>query len=284
MDTNLIRSLFSSFESIRQIVGGVECWSARELQKLLGYSDWRNFIAVIEKARTACKSAGENDLDHFVEINKMVVLGSGSEREIEDFALTRYACYLVAQNGDSSKPAIAFAMTYFAVQTRKQEIIEQRLGEIDRLRAREKLTETERVLSGIIYERGVDNQGFGLIRSKGDQALFGGFSTGAMKKKLSVPASRTLADFLPTVTIKAKDLAMEMTNVNVVEKDLRGQDPIANEHVQNNLAVRRALGERGIKPELLPASEDLDKVKRKITSESKKTLDDMKRLRSKKED
>jgi DNA-damage-inducible protein D len=284
MDINLIRSLFTSFEAIRQMVGGVECWSARELQKLLGYSDWRNFVAVIEKARTACKSAGENDLDHFVDINKMVVLGSGSEREVEDFALTRYACYLVAQNGDSSKPPIAFAMTYFAVQTRKQEIIEQRLTEIDRLRAREKLTETERVLSGIIYERGVDNQGFGVIRSKGDQALFGGFSTGAMKKKLSVPATRALADFLPTVTIKAKDLAAEMTNVNVIEKDLHGQDPIATEHIQNNLAVRNALGERGIKPELLPAVEDLEKVKRKITSESKRTLDDMKQLRSKKED
>ncbi|HET6400858.1 MAG TPA: DNA damage-inducible protein D [Candidatus Kapabacteria bacterium] len=284
MDANLIRSLFTSFESIRQIVGGVECWSARELQKLLGYTEWRNFLAVIEKARTACKTSGENDADHFVEINKMIALGKGGERQVDDLALTRYACYLVAQNGDPAKLAIAFAMTYFAAQTRKQEIIEQRLGEIDRLRAREKLTETERVLSGIIYERGVDNQGFGIIRSKGDQALFGGFSTGAMKKKLSVPATRALADFLPTVTIKAKDLATEMTNVNVVEKDLQGQDPIVNEHVQNNQAVRKALGERGIRPELLPASEDLDKVKRKITSESKRTLDDMKRLRSKKED
>lgn len=261
------------------MIGGVECWSARELQKLLGYSEWRNFLSVIEKSRTACRNAGENETDHFVDINKMIALGKGAGRDVDDIALTRYACYLVAQNGDSSKPAIAFAMTYFAVQTRKQEIIEQRLGEIDRIRAREKLSETERVLSGIIYERGVDSQGFGLIRSKGDQALFGGFSTNAMKKKLLVPTSRPLADFLPTVTIKAKDLATEMTNVNVIEKDLHGQNPIADEHVQNNLAVRKALGERGIKPELLPAGEDLDKVKRKITSESKKTLDDMKRLK-----
>jgi DNA-damage-inducible protein D len=282
MDTNLIRSLFTSFESIRQIIGGVECWSARELQKLLGYAEWRNFLGVIEKARTACKTAGENNTDHFVEFNKMVVLGSGSERQIEDFALTRYACYLITQNGDPSKPAVAFAMTYFAVQTRKQEIIEQRLSELDRLRAREKLTETERILSGVLYERGVDNQGFAIIRSKGDQALFGGFSTQQMKRKLAVPGSRPLADFLPTVTIKAKDLAAEMTNVNVVDKDLRGSSPISEEHVQNNQAIRRALGERGIKPELLAVGEDLEKVKRKLANENKKTLDDMKRLKPKK--
>jgi DNA-damage-inducible protein D len=281
MDTNLIRSLFTSFESIRQTVGEVECWSARELQKLLGYAEWRNFLAVIEKARTACKAAGGTESDHFVEINKMIALGKGGERQVEDIALTRYACYLIAQNGDPTKPAIAFAMTYFAVQTRKQEIIEQRLLELDRLRAREKLTETERILSGVLYERGVDNQGFAIIRSKGDQALFGGFSTQQMKKKLAVPGSRPLADFLPTVTIKAKDLAAEMTNVNVVEKDLRGSNPISDEHVQNNQAVRRALGDRGIKPELLAAGEDLEKVKRKLASENKKTLDDMKQLKPK---
>lgn len=276
MDSNLIRQLFTSFEAITQKVGNIECWSARELQKLLGYAEWRNFLGVIEKARIACKSVGENDLNHFVEINKMVTLGSGSEREVEDYALTRYACYLIAQNGDSTKPQIAFAMSYFAVQTRKQEIIEKRLGDIDRLKAREKLSETERVLSGILFERGVDGQGFAIIRSKGDQALFGGFSTQDMKRKLEVPSSRPLADFLPTVTIKAKDLAAEMTNVNVLEKNLTGQKPITQEHVENNLAVRKALGERGIMPEELPPAEDLQKVKRKLESEDKKMLKVMK--------
>ena len=276
MDSNLIRQLFTSFEAITQRVGNVECWSARELQKLLGYTKWSNFLGVLEKARIACKAVGENELDHFAEIGKMVALGSGSEREVEDYALTRYACYLVAQNGDSTKPQIAFAMSYFAVQTRKQEIIEKRLGDIDRLKAREKLSETERVLSGILFERGVDGQGFAIIRSKGDQALFGGFSTQDMKRKLEVPNARPLADFLPTVTIKAKDLAAEMTNVNVLEKNLTGQKPITQEHVENNLAVRKALGDRGIMPEELPPTEDLQKVKRKLESEEKKVLKEMK--------
>jgi DNA-damage-inducible protein D len=282
MDATLIRNLFSSFESIMQVVGNVECWSARELQKLLGYKEWRNFLGVIEKARIACKSAGENDLDHFVGINKMVPIGARTEREVEDYALTRYACYLIAQNGDPAKPAIAFAMTYFAVQTRKQEIIEKRLSDIDRVKAREKLTETENALSGILYDRGVDSQGFAIIRSRGDQALFGGFTTQDMKKKLAMPSGRPLADFLPTVTIKAKDLAAEMTNVNVVEKDLQGPAPISNEHVQNNLAVRNALAERGIRPESLPPAEDLQKVKRKLESEDKKVLQGNKQLARKK--
>jgi DNA-damage-inducible protein D len=272
MDIQLIQQLFGRFEAITLTIAGVECWSARELQTLLGYSEWRNFLNVIEKAKIACANSNGVITDHFVEFNKMVSLGSGSEREIDDYALTRYACYLIAQNGDPAKPAIAFAMSYFAVQTRQQEIIQERLTEIDRIKAREKLSETENLLSGIIYQRGVDNYGFANIRSKGDQALFGGFSTQMMKVRLNTPDNRPLADFLPTVTIKAKDLATEMTNVNVVEKNLRGESNITQEHVQNNLAVRRALGERNIKPENLPAAEDLQKVKRKLNSDEKKVL------------
>lgn len=272
MDTNLIHQLFDSFESITCDLEGTECWSARQLQQLLGYADWRNFLNVIDKSKMACKNVGVNELDHFVEITKMVKLGSSSERSIEDIMLTRYACYLIAQNGDSGKPQIAFAMTYFAVQTRKQEIIEKRLTEIDRVKAREKLTATENILSGTIYQRGVDNKGFGNIRSKGDQALFGGYSTMMMKQKLNVPQGRALADFLPTITIKAKDLATEMTNVNVQDKNLRGENSITNEHVQNNQSVRQALLNRKIQPELLPPAEDLQKVKRKLESDNKKAL------------
>lgn len=277
MDASYIQELFKRFESIMQTIGGVECWSARDLQTILGYKEWRNFLGVIEKARIACQSVEENDLDHFVGINKMVTLGSGSEREIEDFILTRYAAYLVAQNGDPAKPEIAFAMTYFAVQTRKQEVIAKRLMNIDRIKAREKLTETEKNLSGILYQRGIDNTGFALIRSKGDEALFR-FTTQDMKRKLSVPDGRALADFLPTVTIKAKDLAAEMTNVNVIDNDIRGMKPISEEHIENNKAVRKALAERGIQPETLPPAEDLQKVKRKLESEDKKVLRDVKKL------
>lgn len=278
MDNQLIEQLFNSFESITLTIEGVECWSARELQKLLGYTQWRNFRNVIENAKIAAKNSNEKESHHFAEISKKVSIGSESERYIEDYALTRYACYLIAQNGDPSKSQIAFAMTYFAVQTRKQEIIQKRLSEIDRVKAREKLTETENILSGIIYQRGVDNRGFGNIRSKGDQALFGGYSTAMMKRKLSIPDGRPLADFLPTVTIKAKDLAAEMTNVNVVDKDLRGEQSITNEHIENNKAVRKALGQREIIPENLPAADDLQKVKRKLESENKKVLKGSKHL------
>jgi len=278
MDSQLIGQLFDSFESITITVEGVECWSARELQKLLGYTQWRNFRDVINKAKIAAKKSNEKESDHFAEISKKVSIGSESERHIEDYALTRYACYLIAQNGDPTKTPIAFAMTYFAVQTRKQEIIQKRLSDIDRVKAREKLSETENILSGIIYQRGVDSKGFGIIRSKGDEALFGGYSTAKMKRKLNIPDSRALADFLPTVTIKAKDLASEMTNVNVVDKNLRGEQSITNEHVENNKAVRKALSQREITPEHLPAADDLQKVKRKLESEHKKVAKETEHL------
>lgn len=277
MKKGLIIELFEKFGGACYLFNNLECWSARELQEMLGYTEWRNFLKVIEKAKTACENAGVKVTDHFVDVNKMVKLGSGSKREIDDIALTRYASYLIAQNGDSAKSEISFAQTYFAVQTRKQEIIEQRLLDVDRVIARDKLTKSEKKLSGIIYERGVDDKGFALIRSKGDQALFGGFSTNDMKRKLMIPDGRPLADFLPTLTIKAKDFATELTSHNVIEKDLSGANQISNEHVENNVAVRKMLIKRGVKPEALPPAEDVKKVQRKLDGDEKKLLKDIKK-------
>jgi len=277
MKKEQIEELFAQFESACYIYNGIECWSARELQNIFHYTEWRNFLKVVDKSKAACANAGETVSDHFVEINKMVSLGSGSEREIEDIALTRYASYLVAQNGDAGKSAVAFAQTYFAVQTRKQEIIEQRLLDVERVTAREKLSKSEKKLSGIIYERGVDDKGFAIIRSRGDTALFGGFGTNEMKHKLQVPTSRPLADFLPTLKIKAKDFATELTSHNVTEKDLHGEQAISNEHVENNTAVRKMLIERGVKPELLPPGEDVKKLQRKLESDNKKVLKEAKK-------
>ena len=277
MKKELISELLNKFESACYEIKGIECWSARELQDILGYSKWDNFLKVIEKAKTACSNAGGNVTDHFAEVGKMIDLGKGAQRELTNFALTRYACYLVAQNGDTSKNEIAFAQTYFAVQTRKQEIIEQRLLDVARVAAREKLSKSEKKLSGIIYDRGVDDRSFALIRSKGDQALFGGFTTNDMKRKLSIPDNRPLADFLPTLTIKAKDFATELTSHNVVEKDLKGQQQITIEHTDNNLAVRKMLNERGVKPEALPRADDVRKLQRKLDGDEKKILKEAKK-------
>lgn len=270
MKKELIVQLHQRFEERVHKDGEQEFWLARELQELLGYTQWRNFEQVIEKAKIACTTAGVAASDHFAEVSKKVELGSAAQREIDDYALTRYACYLIAQNGDPKKPEIAFAMTYFAVQTRRAEVIEQRLADWERVQAREKLTASERELSGLIYERGVDDKGFARIRSKGDSALFGGWSTQGMKDKLGVPARRPLADFLPTVTIKAKDFAAEITNFQVRERALRGEEAVAREHVKNNADVRKVLTDRGIVPERLPAAEDVKKVERRMKSDEKK--------------
>ena len=263
MKADEIMELFRQFESIANDYEGVECWSARELSKLLGYTQWRNFENIVEKARTACRNAGQDVAHHFADVSKMVSLGSGSERELYDWMLTRYACYLIAQNGDARKPQVAFAQSYFAVQTRRAELIQKRILEYERVQARNKLAETEKRMSGILYERGVDGRGFAVIRSNGDKALFK-LDTALLKRKLGAPSSRPLADFLPTVSIKAKDLAAEMTSVNVQQKD------IGEEHVDNNKAVRKMLLRRGIVPEQLPAGEDVRKVEKRLKSDEKK--------------
>ena len=271
MKSEEIKQLFEKFEAVASELEGIECWSARELQTLLGYSKWENFEKVIQKAKDACKNAGEQIENHFPDVRKMVEIGSDTERPINDIALTRYACYLIAQNGDSRKEEIAFAQNYFAVQTRRAEMVEQRLLEYERIQAREKLSQTEKQLSGILYERGVDSQGFATIRSKGDQALFR-LNTQMLKKKMGMPDNRPVADFLPTISIKAKDLAAEMTGLNVQSKDLKGQTKIEREHIDNNLAVRNMLTQRGIVPENLAPAEDVKKLQRKLDSDEKKLL------------
>jgi DNA-damage-inducible protein D len=270
MKKELIQKLHKSFEDCAHEQGDVEYWHARELQTLLGYTQWRNFEAVIDKAKLACAKAGQAVTDHFADVSNMVEIGSGTVRAVDDMALTRYACYLIAQNGDPRKDAIAFAMTYFAVQTRKQELIEARMAEHERLQAREKLSLSQKELSGVLYERGIDSQGFGRILSKGDAALFGGLTTQNMKDRLAVPEGRPLADFLPTITIKAKDFANEITNTQIKKQDLRGEPGITEEHVKNNRDVRKLLTDRAIVPEQLAPAEDVKKVERRLKSEQKK--------------
>ncbi len=282
MDIQKIQQYKNAFDLIAKEIkddanNTIEVWYARELQQVLGYTRWENFVVAISRAIESCKTLKVSVDDHFREVTKMVLLGSGSQRKVQDFMLTRYACYLIAQNGDPKKEEIAFAQSYFALQTRKTELIEERLQQIARLDTRERLRSSEKQLNRNIYERGVDEKGFARIRSKGDHALFGGLTTEQMKQRLGIK-SGALADYLPTLTIAAKNLATEMTNYNVEQKNLHGENSITAEHVQNNRSVRGMLGQRGIKPEELPPAEDIKKVERRVAKEEKNIVKDTPKL------
>lgn len=282
MKLELVKTYFENFNKFVYEANGLEFWFARDLQILLGYTKWENFLNAIEKAKKACENSGGDVGDNFATTVRAVNMPNGGIKEVDDIFLTRYACYLIAQNGDPSKEQVAFAMSYFAIQTRKQEILEKRISDFERIKAREKLSVSEKTLSGVVYEKGVDSAGFAIIRSKGDQALFGGYSTGDMKKKMGIPANRPLADFLPTITIKAKDFANEITIFNLKKESApSGLNAISHEHVKNNQDVRNLLLQKGIRPESLPAEEDTQKIKRKLLGEDKKLLKETKQRKKK---
>ncbi len=279
MKKELIQSLVDNFESCaKKTEDGVEFWLARDLQQLLGYDKWDNFLNAISKAKIACENTGHQIADHFADVGKTIQMPKGAQKEVPDLMLTRYACYLIAQNGDPRKEEIAFAQNYFAVQTRKFEIIEKRIQEFERIKARHKLTETEKELSSVIFQQTRSDKNFALIRSKGDKALFG-YSTNEMKTRLNIPPNRALADFQPTILLKAKDFATEITIFNTKAKSLRTEQSISDEHITNNRSVRKTLLSRGIRPESLPAEEDIKKVERKLSADAKKSLKKLEKLK-----